>query len=183
MFLKEKRTGRVKGRGCADGQKQPLYTAKEDTSSQTVSIESIMLTSVINALEGRHVATADIPGAFMQAVMDKVVHMRLVGTMVNLLLQITPEYERYVVIKGGQRVLYVLLLKALYGTIRAALFVLAQAHVQTTGVGIRDEPVRPVRREQDDERHAVQRAPYGGTSTTSRSCTSTQRQSRRCSGC
>jgi Reverse transcriptase (RNA-dependent DNA polymerase) len=121
MFLKEKRTGKIKGRGCADGRKQRVYTAKEEASSPTVSIESIMLTSVIDALEGRHVATADIPGAFMQADMDETVHMRLVGTMVELLLRIAPEYEQYVVIEGGQKVLYVLLLKALYGTMRAAL--------------------------------------------------------------
>ena len=121
MFLKEKRTGKIKGRGCADGRKQRVYTAKEEASSPTVSIESIMLTSVIDALEGRHVATADIPGAFMQADMDEVVHMRLAGKMVELLLRIAPEFEQYVVIEGGQRVLYVLLLKALYGTMRAAL--------------------------------------------------------------
>jgi hypothetical protein len=70
MFLKEKRTGKIKGRGCADGRKQRLYTAKEDASSPYVLIESIMLTSVIDALEGRHVVAADIPGAFMQADMD-----------------------------------------------------------------------------------------------------------------
>jgi Reverse transcriptase (RNA-dependent DNA polymerase) len=121
MFLKEKRTGKIKGRGCADGRKQRVYTAKEEASSPTVSIESIMLTSVIDALEGRHVATADIPGAFMQVEMDEVVHMRLAGKMVELLLRIAPEYEQYNVIEGGQRALYVLLLKALYGTMRAAL--------------------------------------------------------------
>jgi hypothetical protein len=80
-----------------------------------------MLTSVIDAMEGRHVVTANIPGAFMQADMDEVVHMRLSGKMVELLLRIAPEYEQYVVIEGGQRVLYMLLLKALYGTMRAAL--------------------------------------------------------------
>ena len=121
MFLKEKKTGKIKGRGCADGRKQRVYTAKEEASSPTVSIESIMLTSVIDALEGRHVATADIPGAFMQADMDEVVHMRLVGTMVDLLLRIAPEYAKYVVMERGQKVLYMLLLKALYGTMRAAL--------------------------------------------------------------
>jgi Reverse transcriptase (RNA-dependent DNA polymerase) len=121
MFLKEKCTGKIKGHGCADSQKQRLHTAKEDACSPTVSIESVMLTSVIDALEGCHVATADIPGAFMQADMDEVVHMRLVGTMVKLLLQIALEYERYVMIEGGQRVLYELLLKALYGTMCAAL--------------------------------------------------------------
>jgi hypothetical protein len=69
--------------------------AKEDASSPTVSIESIMLTRVIVALKGHHLATADIPGAFMQADMDEVVHMQLAGTMVKLLLQIAPEYEHY----------------------------------------------------------------------------------------
>jgi hypothetical protein len=49
-----------------------VYTAKEEASSPTVSIESIMLSCVIDAKEGRHVATANIPGAFMQADMDEV---------------------------------------------------------------------------------------------------------------
>jgi hypothetical protein len=57
----------------------------------------------------------------MQADMDEVVHMRLAGKMVELLLRIAPEYEQHVVIEGGQRVLYVLLLKALYDTMRVAL--------------------------------------------------------------
>lgn len=122
MFLKEKRTGKIKGRGCADGRKQRLYTAKEDASSPTVAIESLMLTCVIDAKEKRDVATADIPGAFMQADMDEVVYMRLEGKMVEILLEIAPEvYGPYVTEVNGKKVLYVLLVKALYGTLRAAL--------------------------------------------------------------
>jgi hypothetical protein len=79
MFLKKKRCGKIKGRGCADGRKQRVYTAKEEASSPTVSIEALMLSCVIDAKEGRDVATADIPGAFMQAEMDEVVHMRMGG--------------------------------------------------------------------------------------------------------
>jgi Reverse transcriptase (RNA-dependent DNA polymerase) len=121
MFLKQKRCRKVKGRGCADGRKQRVYTAKEEASSPTVSIESIMLSCVIDAKEGHHVATADIPGAFMQADMDEVVHMRLEGTMIDLLLNVAPEYGLYVTIENGRRVLYVLLTKALCSTLRAAL--------------------------------------------------------------
>ena len=33
MFLKKKRCGRIKGRGCADGRKQRIYKTKEETSA------------------------------------------------------------------------------------------------------------------------------------------------------
>ena len=43
MFLKKKRCGRIKGRGCADGWKQRLYKRKSETSSPIVAIKSLML--------------------------------------------------------------------------------------------------------------------------------------------
>jgi hypothetical protein len=52
MFLKRKRCGKIKGRGCADGRKQRAYTAREDAASPTVATESVFLTAVIDALEG-----------------------------------------------------------------------------------------------------------------------------------
>ena len=79
MFLKEKRCGRIKGRGCADGRKQRLYKTKEETSSPTVSIEAILFSCMIDAMEGRDVATLDIPGAFMQAMIDEEVHIKFDG--------------------------------------------------------------------------------------------------------
>ena len=71
MFLKEKRCGKVKGWGCADGRKQRLYKSKEETSSPTVWVESLFLSNMINAKENRKVITCDIPGAFMQANIDE----------------------------------------------------------------------------------------------------------------
>ena len=57
----------------------------------------------------------------MQADMDETVHVRFTGKMVDLLLEIDPEmYGPYVVFEGNERVMYVELLKALYGTICAA---------------------------------------------------------------
>jgi len=56
MFLKRKRSGKVTGRGCADGRKQRAYIPREDATSPTVATMSVLLTAVIDALEGREVA-------------------------------------------------------------------------------------------------------------------------------
>ena len=122
MFLKQKRTGQIKGRGCADGRKQRLHTPKDDASSPTVATESVLLSCVIDAKEGRDVATVDIPGAFMQGDQDETVHMRLEGTLAELLTKCDPKlYRQYVVTENNKPVLYVELVKTLYGTLRAAL--------------------------------------------------------------
>jgi hypothetical protein len=121
MFLKRKRCGKIKGRGCADGRKQRAYTAKEDAASPTIATEALFLIAIIGALEDREVAVVDVPGAFMQADMDELVHVRFTGKMVDLLLEIDKEmYEPYLTMERGERVMYVELLKALYGTLRAA---------------------------------------------------------------
>ena len=51
MFLKQKRTGQIKGRGRADRCKQHLHTPKDDASSPTVATESVLLSCVIDAKE------------------------------------------------------------------------------------------------------------------------------------
>ena len=51
MYLKEKRCGRIKGRGCADGRKQREHTDKHKATSPFVAIESVLLTSTIDAHE------------------------------------------------------------------------------------------------------------------------------------
>ena len=56
----------------------------------TVAIESFMLTCMIDASERRHVATVDTPGAFMETEQDKLVHAKLEGIMVDLLLKVAP---------------------------------------------------------------------------------------------
>jgi hypothetical protein len=125
MYLKEKRDGNVKGRGCADGRPQRVYTPKSETSSPTASLAGMIMTCVIDAYEGRDVATLDIPGAFLQTRMppteDKV-HVVLDGRMAELLAKISPEtYQEYVHHKRGQAYIYCLLNVALYGTLKAAV--------------------------------------------------------------
>ena len=81
-----------------------------------------MISCVIDALEKRDIATVDIPGAFMPADMDEMVHMRLEGAMAEMLVKLDPKmYRKYIQLEGDKKVLYVELRKALYGTMRAAL--------------------------------------------------------------
>ena len=121
MFLKKKRCGKIKGRGCADGRKQQAYITKEQSTSPTISTEAVFLTAVVDAWENRKVAVLDVPGAFIQVDMDEVVHVRFHGEMVDKLLEIDHElYSSYITEEQGEKVMYMELLKALYGTLRAA---------------------------------------------------------------
>ena len=118
MFLTKKRCGRIKARGCADGRKQRETTKKEDASAPTVSIEAVMLSAVIDAMEERDVATVDIPGAFMQADIDEVVHVKFEGEIAEMLVKLDPAlYRKYIKDENGKTVLCVELLKALCGTL------------------------------------------------------------------
>lgn len=125
MFLKRKRCGKIKGRGCADGRSQRDFISREEASSPTASIYAIMLTCVIDAIEGRYVATTDIPGAFLQTDMpeDETVHIRISGAMAELMAKIDPDlYNQYIISrKRGTKVLFAKANKAIYGTLRAAL--------------------------------------------------------------
>ena len=55
-LIKIKRDGVIKGRTCADGSKQKRYISKEETSSPTVALESLLLTFCIDAFENRDIA-------------------------------------------------------------------------------------------------------------------------------
>ena len=121
MFLKRKRCGKIKACGCADGRKQRGKIPPEDTTSPTMSTEAVFLTAMIDALEDHDVAVIDIPGAFMQADMDDEVFIRFEGKMTELLIEVDEAlYKPYAVMEHGKTVIYVDLLKALYGTLKAA---------------------------------------------------------------
>jgi hypothetical protein len=79
----------------------------------------------IDAREGCDVMTADVPNAFIQTDMPEGkehVIMKITGVLVDMLVQMAPEtYGPYVVFENGKKVLYVQVLKALYGMLVAAL--------------------------------------------------------------
>jgi hypothetical protein len=97
IFMSKKRCGKSKACGCADGRKQQETTTKEEASSPTVAIESVMLSATIDTLDERDVATVDIPGAFVQADIDEVVHVRFEGEIAEILVRMDPKlYQKYV---------------------------------------------------------------------------------------
>jgi hypothetical protein len=99
LFLKEKRTGKVKGRASINGAPQRAYIAKEDAALPTVSTESVFITSVIAASEKRKVRCYDIPSAFVNTDVDEDVLMVLKGELAEMMIQITPQtYQKNVML-------------------------------------------------------------------------------------
>ena len=121
MFLKEKHCGKIKGRGCADGCKQQVYKSNDETSTPTIYVESLFLLSMLNTKESRYTVTSDVPGAFMQADIDELIHLRLDGELVELLIKVDPSYHKFVTYEGKTPVIYTQLSKVLYGTLQATL--------------------------------------------------------------
>ena len=121
MFLKQKRCGKFKGRGCADGRKQRLYKNKEDTTSPTITTDALFLTCLVDAIENRYVATCDVPGAFMHSDIDEQLHLKLESEIPELLVKVDPTYAEFVSKEKGKMVIYAELSKALFGTLQAAL--------------------------------------------------------------
>ena len=92
IFLKQKRRGKIKGTGFADGRKQRKYLTKDNTSATTVATEALFLTCLIDAMEHQKFATVYIPGALIQADMEgETVNMKLEGKMTELPTNIDPK--------------------------------------------------------------------------------------------
>ena len=139
MCLKEKRNKDVKGRGCADGRKQRNHYDKDEATSPTVALESVLLTSVIDAHERRDVAVVDIPGAFLQTDMDDDVCVSFDGSLAELMVKALPEiYSKYVTVNNkGNKVLYVKLKKALYGCLKSAILFYRKLAADLTKMGFK----------------------------------------------
>ena len=120
-MIKEKRDGKVKARACADGRKQRRYISKEDVASPTMRLESLILSLIIDAKEGRDVAIADVVGAYLLASMEDYVVVKITGREVDIMCEVSSEYEEYVTMENGKKVLYLRLKKALYGCIESAI--------------------------------------------------------------
>jgi len=128
MLLSEKKDSIVKGRCVYEGSKTRPYFTKEETASPTASAESIFITATIDAHKEHDFMTADIPNAFIQASLenlkdgDEKVVMKVTGMLVDLLVKVAPDvYGPFVVFENGRKVLYLQVLRALYGMLQAAL--------------------------------------------------------------
>ena len=92
MFMKEKRSGKVKEIACANGAPQRAYIRKEGALSPTVANESVFITSVIAANKKRFVRCYNVTRAFLHTKSDenvlKVLRGELAEMMIHIALQI-----------------------------------------------------------------------------------------------
>mgnify|MGYP003345212675 CR=1 FL=1 len=101
--IKEKRNGILKGRSCVDGRPQRAYISKEEAASPTVSLDSLLITLLIDAREERDVATADVVGAYLNAYMEDFVVVKLVGDEVDIISNLNSVYREYVTTENGKK--------------------------------------------------------------------------------
>lgn len=119
--------------------------------------------SVIDAKEGRDVAIIDIPNAFIQTALPKQekgkrVILKIRGPMVDMLVKIDPErYRDKVVYEGKKRVLYVIVLKAIYGMLVSALLFYKKLMKDLEEIGFEKNPYDPcvANRMINGEQHTV----------------------------
>jgi len=127
MLLAEKNDGTIKGRCVFKGSETRDWLSTEDTASPTASHEGICSTCVIDAHEERDIMSVDIPNAFIQTLMPEVedgedrVTMKITGLLVDYMIELDPTYRDYVVRENGRRVIYVVILRAIYGMLEASL--------------------------------------------------------------
>ena len=147
MFLKRKRCGKIKARGCADGRSQREFISKDEASSPTASLHAIMLSCLVDAIEERSVGIVDIPGAFLQTEMpeDEKVHVRLTGAMADILIGTNPNKYKPCAVKNrkGETVLFGRARKAIYGTLKAALLFWKKLRKELGDQGFKPNPYDP----------------------------------------
>ena len=107
--------------------------------------DSIFLTGVVDAREGRATAILDVANAFIHADNDQYVLMLLWGKLAELIVKVDPSLSRKYVImsKNGVPMLYVQLSKALYGMLRAALLFYKKLRSDWENMGSEINPYDP----------------------------------------
>jgi hypothetical protein len=149
IFLVEKRDGTIKARHCANGSTQRSYMSKEESSSPTVLTESVIITSMIEAKEKRDVMTSDIPNAFCQtptppAKVGERIIMKITGELALILVKMDPAtYQDYLVYEGKSPVLYVQVLRAIYGMLISGLLFYKKLRKDLESVGFKINPYDP----------------------------------------
>ncbi|CAJ1935801.1 unnamed protein product [Cylindrotheca closterium] len=128
MLLAEKQFEKtIKGCLVYQGNGTHEWLSQEDTASPTALQEAITTTCVIDAHEGRDIMTMDVPNAFIQSYMPDAkegedrIYMKITGMMVQILIDMAPEYRKYVVLENGKQVIYVQVLRAFYGMLQLSL--------------------------------------------------------------
>ena len=94
-MVKDKRDGNIKGRVCADCCKKCLYIEKADVALPTVQLESLVLSLLVDAHEGKDVAILDVVEAYLLEDMEYYVVIKLSGEVVHIMCKVKSRYVPY----------------------------------------------------------------------------------------
>jgi hypothetical protein len=111
----------LRARSVFNGKVQRGLYTKDQTASPTVDQDSLFMTCMVDAIEGRHKATSDVRGAYLNAKMKDRVIMRISGPEVDLFCGLDPTLKEFVNTVKGKKVLYVQLDRALYGCVQSSI--------------------------------------------------------------
>ena len=122
-LIKEKLSGRIKGRTCADGRPQKGWITKQESSLSIVMLDGFLATLIVDAYKGQAIQTFDVPFAFLQMdiLKNKTVIIKIKGKFLDIMKDVNPELAEDVRYKGKTKVLNLKYLKAIYGLVESAL--------------------------------------------------------------
>ena len=88
-----------------------------------ISLEAIFSSLIIYAHEGREVYNFDTPGAYLHTDIpkDKQILLKLRNNSVDIMCDVNEEHKKNMVIENKKRVLYINIVRAIYGCIKSAL--------------------------------------------------------------
>jgi hypothetical protein len=122
IFIKQKRYRCINEWAYTDRRLQQLLYDKAGASSFTVKMELGFMTDVVDAIEIRQGAIYDILGAFLHSKLLDTVHMKVVGYLVKMLLNVQPSMGLiYIIMENWKKVIHLLLFQALYVCLKLAL--------------------------------------------------------------
>ena len=111
----------LRARSVFNGKVQRGLYTKDETASPTVDQDSLFVTCIVDAIEGRFKVTSDVRGAYLNAKMKDRVIMRISGPEVDFFCDLDPTLKEFVVTVKGKKVLYVQLDRALYGCVKSSV--------------------------------------------------------------
>ena len=154
-LIKEKQCRKHLGRTVEGRRSQRTLYEKSETPSPTVANDSLMISIACDALERWDVGTADIAGAYLKAYMKDYVIMKFSGMSVDILCETNPNYSAFVTIENGTRVIYICLIKAIYGVCAISTPLLGDVLLLPAGNRFCIEPLQLLRCEQNHQRETT----------------------------
>jgi hypothetical protein len=98
---------------------------------------------LIDAHEGRDVAVADVMGAFLLADMEDFVLVKIASETAEIICDVNENYKQYITYEDGKKVLYMRLIKALYGCMQSTMLWYETFKGCLEGLGFKLNPYDP----------------------------------------